>query len=140
VTADLSTIAKDTASTMNQPIYKFLIFIRRKPGMTPEEFKDYYENVHAKLGKQIAPDVGAIQYMRRYIQPLDGSVDRRAPDIGYDEITEVWFHDFEKFKVVAEKVSRGELAPEVEEDEEKFMDRPMTRFATVVEVIQTFPQ
>jgi hypothetical protein len=123
---------------MAETIYKFLIFIRRRPGMTPEEFHDYYENVHAKLGKTIAPDVGAIKYVRRYIQPLDGSVDRRAPDLEYDEITEVWFKDYAKFKAVAEKVSRGELSHEVEEDEKKFMDRSKTRFATVIECEQNF--
>lgn len=123
---------------MAEKIYKFIIFIKRRADMTPDEFQHYYENVHAKLGKQIAPDVGAIKYVRRYIQPLDGSVDRRAPDIEYDEMTEVWFRDYEKFKIVAEKVSRGELAPEVEEDEEKFMDRSRTRFGTVVEYEQTF--
>lgn len=123
---------------MSEPIYKFCIFIKRKPGMTPDEFHDYYENVHAKLGKTIAPEVGAIKYVRRYITPLDGSLERRAPDIEYDEMTEVWFRDYEKFRIVAEKVSRGELAPEVEEDEAKFMDRSRTRFAFIVEHEQHF--
>jgi hypothetical protein len=118
---------------MGEPIYKFLIFIKRRPDMSPDEFRDYYENVHAKIGKTIVPDVGAFKYVRRYIQPLAGSVAERAEDLEYDEITEVWFKDFEKFKAVAERVSRGELSPEVEEDEKKFMDRSRTRFATVIE-------
>jgi hypothetical protein len=121
-----------------EKIYKFLIFIRRREGMTPDEFQHYYENVHAKIGRHIAPDVGACKYVRRYLQPLDGSLASRAVDIEYDEITEVWFKDYEKFKVVAEKVSRGELSPEVEADEKKFMDRSKTRFATVVEYEQNF--
>ena len=121
-----------------KPIYKFLLFLKRKPGMTPEEFQHYYENVHSKLGRQIAPDVGAIKYVRRYIHPLDGSLDRRAEDMEYDEITEVWFDDYDKFKAVAERVSRGELAKEVEEDEAKFMERAKTRFATVIEFEQNF--
>lgn len=123
---------------MAEPIYKFLIFIKRREGMTPAEFQHYYENVHAKLGKQIAPDVGAIKYVRRYLHPLDGSLDRRAADFEYDEITEVWFKNYEKFKAVAEKVSRGELSHEVEEDEAKFMDRSRTRFAMAVEYEQNF--
>ena len=123
---------------MAEPIYKFLLFLKRKPGMTPEEFEDYYENVHSKLGKQIVPDVGAFKYVRRYIKPLAGSLDERAQDLEYDEITEVWFRDYAKFKAVAERVSRGELAPEVEADEAKFMDRSKTRFATVVEYEHSF--
>ena len=90
-----------------EPIYKFLLFIKRRPDMTPEQFEHYYENVHSKLGKNIVPDVGAFKYVRRYLFPLDGSLDRRASDLEYDEITEVWFRDYAKFKVVAEKVSRG---------------------------------
>ena len=123
---------------MATTIYKFLIFVKRKPGMTPQEFRDYYENKHAKIGRTIAPDVGAIKYVRRYLQPLDGDVSVRAPEFEYDEITEVWFRDFEKFKAVAERVSRGELSHEVEVDEGKFMDRSKTKFATVVECEQNF--
>ena len=123
---------------MAEPIYKFLLFIKRRADMTPEQFQHYYENVHSKLGKNIVPDVGAFKYVRRYIHPLDGSLDRRATDLEYDEITEVWFRDYEKFKRVAEKVSRGILAQEVIEDEEKFMDRTKTRFATVVEYEHDF--
>jgi hypothetical protein len=121
-----------------EKIYKFLIFVKRRVGMTPEEFQHYYENVHSKLGRQIAPDAGACKYVRRYIHPLDGSVSTRAEDLEYDEITEVWFKDYEKFRKVAERVSRGELAPEVEADEERFMDRSKTRFATVIEYEQNF--
>lgn len=123
---------------MAEPIYKFLIFVKRRPGMTPEQFQHYYENVHSKLGRQIAPDVGAIKYVRRYLHPLHGSLAGRAEDIEYDEITEVWFKNYEKFKLVAERVSCGDLAPEVEKDEEKFMDRSKTRFATVIEFEQNF--
>jgi EthD domain len=121
-----------------EPIYKFVLFLKRKPGMTPEEFEHYYENVHSKLGKQIVPDVGAFKYVRRYLTPIAGSLGERAEDLEYDEITEVWFRDYEKFKAVAERVSRGELAPEVAEDEAKFMDRSKTRFATVVEYEHSF--
>ena len=123
---------------MAEKIYKFLIFIRRRAGMTPDEFQHYYENVHAKIGRTIAPDVGACKYVRRYLHPLSGSVAARAHDMEYDEITEVWFRDYEKFRIVAERVSRGELSPEVEADEARFMDRSKTRFATVVEYEQNF--
>ena len=35
-----------------QPVYKVLLFLKRRPGMSVEAFRDYYENVHSKIGEK----------------------------------------------------------------------------------------
>lgn len=50
---------------MTTPINKLLILIKRRPGMSVGEFRDYYENQHSKLGDDIGVKVGVVHYMRR---------------------------------------------------------------------------
>ena len=112
---------------MTTPIFKLLILIKRRPGMSTQEFRDYYENKHSKLGGDIGVTVGMIHYVRRYLEPLNGG------ELEYDVLTECWFRDRAKFEMVAGPLSRGEFPPDVAADEERFMDRTKTRFLKVVE-------
>jgi len=48
--------------------YKILLFLKRRPGMTLEAFRDYYENHHAPLCEKYAS--GVSRYMRRFLIPL----------------------------------------------------------------------
>jgi hypothetical protein len=104
-----------------------LIFIRRKPGMSIEQFRAYYENHHRKLGEKIAPEIGMSHYRRRYLTPISGN------EFEYDVVTEVGLKDQASFDAVVNAFARGDLAPEVEKDEQQFMDRSETRFLTFIE-------
>jgi len=46
-----------------------LAFLTRKKGTTKEQFMDYYENVHSKMGWKYLPPNGT-RYERRYITPV----------------------------------------------------------------------
>jgi EthD domain len=48
--------------------YKILLFMKRRAGMSVEDFRDYYENHHVPLVTKGAPSLG--RYVRRYIEPL----------------------------------------------------------------------
>lgn len=75
---------------------KMLVMVKRKPGLTPEEFRHGYENFHSKLGVELFGHLWA-SYRRNYIgggtsffQRGQGSPD--GPDeIGFDAISEVVF-------------------------------------------------
>jgi hypothetical protein len=112
--------------------FKVLIFLKRRPGMSLAEFRDYYENVHSKLGEKYA--VGLRRYIRRYVQPLPAAVPGIPDELGFDVITELWFDDRAVADKVAQFASRGELPAEVLADEERVFDRSKTRYATVVEL------
>ena len=47
-------------------MFKTVCLLKRRPGMSLEEFKDYYENYHSKIGEKVLPD--GVHYVRRYVQ------------------------------------------------------------------------
>jgi len=112
---------------LGKPVYKLLIFMKRRHDTSPQQFREYYERTHSKLGERIGREVGVCYYARRYLHSLTES------EFDYDVLTEVWWEDRSKFETVAGRVSRGVLPAGVAEDEERFLDRSKTRFVTVEE-------
>ena len=110
-------------------MYKILLFMKRRPGMTPEEFRDYYENHHAPLCKKYAS--GMKRYIRRYLtaHPTAETPD----DLQYDVITEIWFDDAAAFCGTVKYLSTSLMPDVIVEDEKQLFDRPKLRMATVVE-------
>ena len=116
---------------MATPIFKILMFLKRRPGMSLDAFRDYYEGVHSKLGEKYG--VGLCKYVRRYVEPLPGSPPGRAHELDFDVVTETWFEDRSIFEKVAGFLSSGELPADVLADEERLFDRSKSRFVTVTE-------
>ena len=113
------------------PVYKILIFLKRRPGMGVAEFRDYYERNHAVLcSKYMVP---GSRYQRRFIDPLVDPATGQADELAFDVITELWFDDKAIFDKVVEISETGILPPEVLEDEHKVFDRSKSRFTTVTE-------
>ena len=117
---------------MATPVFKILMFLKRRPGMTLQAFRDYYENVHSKLGEKYAAG-GVCRYVRRYVEPLPGSLPGEGNELEFDVITETWFEDRSVFEKVAAFLSSGELPADVLADEERLFDRSKSRFMTVSE-------
>ncbi|CAN7398971.1 EthD domain-containing protein [Phenylobacterium sp. LjRoot225] len=113
------------------PSYKVLIFLKRRPGMSVADFRAYYEENHAKLCAGYM--VGAQRYQRRYIEPMVDARTGVADELPFDVITELWFDDPAIFKQVVAISERGELPPEILEDEYRLFDRTKSRFVTLVE-------
>ena len=116
---------------MGTEIYKVLVFLKRRPGMTVAEFRTYYEEVHAKLCAKYA--VGARRYLRRYVDPMPQPLTGATDEMDFDVITELWFDDRAVFDAVIKYAARGKLPPDVLADEEHLFDRARSRFATVIE-------
>jgi len=110
---------------MAAQIYKVLIFLKRRPGMSLDAFREYYENTHSKLAMKYMR--GARRYVRRYVQPVPND------ELSFDVITELWYDDRAMAERVAGFGSRGELPAEIIADEERVFDRSKTRYATLVE-------
>lgn len=109
---------------------KLVIFLKRKPGLSVAEFRDYYESHHRKLGESHVP--GAARYVRRYIEPVPGEQD--APDLGFDVITELWFDDRAAYDKAMAYAAQPEIAADLARDEEHFLDRSRMLFTGVHEV------
>lgn len=93
---------------------KAMSLLKRKPGLTQEEFSGHYEEVHVPLALKHFPFK---RYVRNYvIKPPD------ADEPEFDCITEVWFENMEDCQAAAE-FSVSEAYRVIAEDEERFMDR-----------------
>ena len=93
---------------------KTVAFIKRKAGVSREEFARHYEEVHVPLAMKHFP---FRKYLRNYVikQP-----EAEEPD--FDCVTEVWFETMDDCQAAAEFSASKEYKV-IADDEEKFMDR-----------------
>ena len=116
---------------------KMIFMLKRRPGMSREEFVRYYESTHAKLGEKHVRN--AARYVRRYLkglpEPFTGTV--REPD--YDVITELWFDNQADMDIAMSHLLKAEVSQEITRDEENLFDRPRNRVYLVEEVDSTMP-
>ena len=102
-------------------MFKQVVFFKKRPDMTMEEFIDYYENHHTQLGKRIGkPVIGsARRSVRRYLTPERNPVTGETIDPGYDCVMELWWDTREDFEAAMRAVSDPERLPYTLEDEKK---------------------
>lgn len=117
---------------MAEPIYKVLIFLKRRKGMSLDAFREHYEGVHAALSLKNSAG-GLRRYVRRYVEPLPQAPTGESSELDFDVVTELWFDDRAVFENVVKFAARGRLPAEVVADEERLFDRSKSRYATVVE-------
>lgn len=78
-----------------QEMVKWVTFLRRRPGMTVEEFQRYWREVHGPLV------VAGIPTMRRYVQNhVLPETYMGATSPAYDGIPTAWFDSFEVFRQI----------------------------------------
>ena len=115
---------------MSDTMYKILIFMKKRPDISVEEFRDYYENRHAPLCMKYSSAVK--RYIRRYVDRLPHPETGEFID-GPDVITELWFDDEELFKGTIGYITTSIMPDEVIEDEKNLFDRASFRIGTVRE-------
>jgi hypothetical protein len=113
--------------------HKLLVFLKRRPGMSREAFRDYYETCHAPLCLKYM--AGVERYMRRYLEPAPGMGEMDA-----DVVTEIWMRDRAALDYVLATAAQGKLPPDVLEDEYNLFDRAKSRFCAVIECETCLPQ
>lgn len=119
-------------ATCSGPIKRILL-IKRKPGTTHEQFRDYYETSHSQLALRLLGDL-MLDYRRNYVQPADPSTTGTPrPGLDHDVVTELWFKDRATMEAFYARVRRPDISAQIAADEEKFMDRPAMRQAGVDE-------
>ena len=120
---------------------KSVELIRRKPGLSREEFRRYYEEVHAPLAVK---HFG--QYYARYVRSYVGH-HVRGEEPQFDCITEIWFKDARAAQALVDDLGGSggsdeyttELGRVFREDEERFMDRTTLVAFMVREDISALP-
>jgi hypothetical protein len=115
-------------------MFKIAWLLRRKPGITFEQFRDHYENSHAVLGQRYFGHL--IQsYTRNYNlrpEPAAGTasgIDRviAAKPWDYDCITEWEMRDEAALNEVFALLFDPEIGKIFHDDEEHFLDRDSVR-------------
>lgn len=94
---------------------KWVLLVRRKPGITPEQFRDHYENTHAPLAMRLLP--GVRRYVRNYLLPTP-----HMPDPPYDAVTEFWFDSAQDAQAARDWYA-ADTEQTLQNDEMTFMDR-----------------
>ena len=74
---------------------KLILLFRRKPGMSRDDFIDYYETVHAPLSVEKIP--GIALYRRMYIEPGSAPFGHPTTTAGFDVVTELGFERQEDY-------------------------------------------
>jgi uncharacterized protein (TIGR02118 family) len=74
------------------PLVKLLLLVRRKPGLSPEEFDRHWRELHGPL--MVAAHPG----LRRYVQCPTLPEAYAGGDPAYDGVGELWWDDLETFR------------------------------------------
>lgn len=110
---------------------KVVTTLRKKIGMSTEDFRGYYESHHRLIGEKYL-DEFALRYMRRYLDPLpDANGQLAEPE--FDVLLEIWFADMDVFQACGARLSEPEVAEEIARDEEQLFDRNQKRSYLVEE-------
>lgn len=131
--------------------YKMVIFANRKPGVSLEEYKDHYENIHVPLVKSLAGDEAfPLSHQRSYIgrAPLPegaeaGSVGTPlavmgdASDFTWDSMSILTFKDEEHFNKAMGVLTDPEKRAKISADEETFVDQSSLKAVILGEVNET---
>ncbi len=101
---------------------KVVTLLFKRPDLSTEEFRDYYESHHRFLGeKYLSPH--ALKYIRRY--PILAGDGAETP--GFDVMMEVWFDNYYSMEAAMADMSTEAAQRELAEDEEQLFDRDRTQ-------------
>ncbi|KAI0435763.1 EthD domain-containing protein [Xylaria telfairii] len=131
--------------------YFILAFITRKSGVTPEQFRDYYTGSHLPMFRQLVGAHFPVRHTQRYIHRTEASSssntrrNRSTPasvlvgnqsDFDYDVIVTIEFEDAAAFQSHYDFIQQPEVLAKINEDEDRFLDRSMTRTVVLGEIIE----
>ena len=109
---------------------KLLFLLKRKKGITKEQFREHYENNHVLYAQKYIGHL-LTGYVRNYpafasLNPSSQPEGQEVPpyDIGYDCITEMRVKDDAALQEIARIFNDPKIQPILMKDELKFLDRP----------------
>lgn len=108
---------------------KLVCFMNRRPDMSMEAFKDYYENHHVPLINGLMPFWQ--DYRRNFLVNKDHAAAHMAPGRPtgaiFDVMTELTFVDEEMHQKCLDALADPVIGKIIAEDEEKLFDRKSMR-------------
>jgi hypothetical protein len=134
--------------------FKIVGYLTRKPGMTPAEFRDYYENIHMPLLVSLTGPVFPKTHTRTYLTrtPINPSSSDntnanyvaaafagKPEDFEYDAYAELVFENAEKFAEFGKRLAEIREAEDgvFHKDELAFLDVSKAMGVVVEEPVVT---
>lgn len=107
-------------------MFKLVYLLRRKNGMSPEEFHDYWRHRHAPLVRKHAAVLGIRRYVQSHTVDTDLNewlvVDRRVDAAPYDGVAELWYDSEDSVRASLQLPEVRAALRELIEDERRFVD------------------
>jgi EthD domain-containing protein len=110
-------------------MFKVLAFLKRKPGMSREEFRAYYETRHTALIAELAPPPPGA-YRRNFLM-IGDAANVGAEDLDFDVVTELEFADRGEYGRWFAALTAPGSRERVEADESNFIDQGKFRVCVV---------
>jgi EthD domain len=104
---------------------KIIILLKRRTGMSRDEFIEYYEKRHAVLAVKLIPGIAA--YRRLYLDPGRAAFGQEVPWPGFDVVTEMEFATDADYDKAFATISQADVLRQITEDEENLFDRGSIR-------------
>jgi uncharacterized protein (TIGR02118 family) len=120
----IRTLSRRKAERRQESVYKVMLSVRRKDGLTREQFRRRYEEGHAPLARKVLPQLR--RYVRNYVTDSPGW------EADFDVITEFWF-DSERDHQAVRAFYASADGQVLVRDEAEFMDRSSMRSVAVNE-------
>lgn len=105
-------------------MFKAMMFLKRKTGISHEQFRDHFEHVHVPMAQKHFGHL-MIAYQRNYPSVvLEGARSNRlAREPRYDCVSEWFLADRAAYDAIQAMFGDTPVGREFFEDEEKFLDR-----------------
>jgi hypothetical protein len=108
------------------------LFLKRKPGLSQKEFREYYENHHAILGARVLTQF--VEYRRNY--PIQSDIaGLPTMEADFDVVTETWYEKAEDVAELLAHSARPDIRRILGEDEARFADLNSVRLILVEECV-----
>ncbi|MCJ1441552.1 MAG: hypothetical protein MMC23_002041 [Stictis urceolatum] len=132
--------------------YTALLYASRKPGTSPAQFREHWENKHLPLVKSLSGPDFPLSHTRYYLQRSEdpigsgGPANRNTPaavlaglqeDFDHDGFAILTFEDEAAFQRFYGKVSEATAAAKIAADEENFLDRTKLMIVLIGETTTT---
>lgn len=114
--------------TLNEVGFQVLMIGRRKHGITPEQYRDHYENVHIPLMRKLMGDTFPLAHVRHYVHRDDLPKFPAAVFIGgqsdfeFDALAVLTYRDKAHFDANWAFFEDEESRAMIENDEKKFSE------------------
>ncbi|MEO9469764.1 EthD domain-containing protein [Parasphingorhabdus sp.] len=104
---------------------RHFFLISKKPDISPNAFRDYYETRHAPLIKRLLPMFA--HYQRHYVDRDNSELESGQVEPGFDVITEIHFAGQSEYDAFRDAVSDPAIIAEIRADEANFLISDATR-------------